>query len=744
MTISVLRDEPSGQGSSNVSEARAVLARHAPKLQAKLRMIANGSSSVNRLRAEHASAVAMVEAPVAGPVGAAAEPAGLAADVGALAFDAVAPVVPVVPLVPAAPGVSVAARRGEEAVPTICSFLPKARGAPKREHITELARDVVVSVFVHTHEASRADLPLEGTVRRGTLATATLPLSRLPELLKSDAVTHVEAGQPLAMPLPLDTAESVDAPDTALRDFGAVDEHRYGEDVLVGIIDVGGFDFAHPDFLNSDGTTRFVRIWDQGGTGRLPPSGSLSYGAEFHQEHLNAALSDAPRLGVSPHDLERQSQQSLSSHGTHVASIAAGNSGICRRAKVAGVLIALTDDDLNRRRSFYDSTRVAHAVDYLMDVAGMLGCAAVSINISLGTNGHAHDASSAISRWFDAALAIPGRCVSVAAGNAGQEIAQHEGDMGYVMGRIHTSGRVPSGDLDADVEWVVIGNGIADISENELEIWYAPQDRFAVSVKPPNSRKWIGPVEPREFIETLFLPDGGVLSVYNDLYHPANGSNVITVFLSPRLEEPQVVSVPAGQWTVRLHGRQVRDGRFHGWIERDDPRKHGRVGERETWNFPSFFSERSNVDDTSVSSLACGQRIVSVANLDEAAEQIHITSSQGPTRDNRFKPDVAAPGTNVVAAKGFAGANDLWVAKTGTSMASPYVTGIAGLMLAICSDLTSAQIEGIIHRTSRPLPGEDFTWRNRAGFGRIDPEKCLEEAVATKQGTRDRTREIRL
>ncbi|MFC2138808.1 hypothetical protein ACFLTE_11590, partial [Bacteroidota bacterium] len=38
--------------------------------------------------------------------------------------------------------------------------------------------------------------------------------------------------------------------------------------VLIGIIDVGGFDFAHPDFLDGQGGTRFVKIWDQGGTFR--------------------------------------------------------------------------------------------------------------------------------------------------------------------------------------------------------------------------------------------------------------------------------------------------------------------------------------------------------------------------------------------------------------------------------------------------------------------------------------------
>ena len=75
---------------------------------------------------------------------------------------------------------------------------------------------------------------------------------------------------------------------------------------------------------------------------------------------------------------------------------------------------------------------------------------------------------------------------------------------------------------------------------------------------------------------------------------------------------------------------------------------------------------------------------------------------------------------------------------TGTSMASPFVAGIAGLMLAVNRELTAAQILGIIQSTSRPLPGMDYAWRNDAGFGVIDPKASLNEAarVGVKQ---DRT-----
>jgi subtilisin family serine protease len=281
--------------------------------------------------------------------------------------------------------------------------------------------------------------------------------------------------------------------------------------------------------------------------------------------------------------------------------------------------------------------------------------------------------------------------------------------------------------LTNDIEWVVVGDGVMDVSENEMEIWYSPADRFAVSVRPPQG-DWIGPVEPGEFIENRQLPDRSFLSIYNELYHPANGCNYIGIFLSPFLSEQAIVGVPAGQWEVRLHGIEVRDGGYNAWIERDDPVRVGRVGPQQAWRFPSFFSERSNVDAMSVSSLGCGQRIICVANLDELRERINITSSQGPTRDGRFKPDIAAAGTDVVAANGFNFDDDeLWVAMSGTSMASPLVTGVVGLMLAENPKLTAAQIAGILQRTARPLPGSDFRWRNDAGYGVIDPRACIEE-----------------
>ena len=660
----------------------------ARKIDPKLRMIRNGSLEVNLIRAEHSANIAAKSERVSN---------------------------------------SVALVRDELSAPIAMRELPKSA---KRGRLKEVPSDILVNVFVGVEGRSGSKRVPGETGRQGDLATACVKLSELADVAAREGVSSIELGEPIKVPRPVLGASSSRAPaGRAPRNPPGV-SHRGGQDVLVGIIDVQGFDFAHPDFLDSNGKTRFERIWDQGGNARPAPSSSSPYnfGAEFRKEHLDAAISAAGGVGVPAYELEPQSQLASGSHGTHVASIAAGNRGVCPKAKLAGVLISIPKEDSDRRLSFYDSTRIAHAVGYLFDLADELGCKAVSINVSLGTNGHAHDASSAVSRWVDHALATPGRGICVAAGNAGQEAPEHPDDIGYVVGRIHTSGLIEAAGLSEDIELVVVGNTIADISENELELWYEPQDRFAVAVRPPDSSEWIGPIEPGEFIENRQLDDGSFLSVYNELYHPANGNNYIGIFLSPFLSDAGVVGVPAGTWTVRLFGRDIRDGRYHGWIERDDPRPIGRVADKELWSFPSFFTTLSNVDDSSVSSLACGRNVISVGNLDRVANRVNISSSQGPTRDGRTKPEVLADGTDVVAANGF-DPDEEWIAMTGTSMASPYVAGVVGLMLSVEPKLTAAQIRGIIQRTATPLPGADFQWRTDAGFGVIDAEACLREAA---------------
>ena len=669
--------------------------RERSKLAPKLRMYCNGSAVVNAIRAERAPALAVCGKELLRDVATHRDPEQRSTSWRAL--------------------------RGRA-----------SRGSLKSTGITGSASVNVIIRLVEGTDTLPAPIRDHPFTWRFNLVTACVPLSALAAIEEDDGVEFIEIGEGIKFTPPADVSAGARTPTAGERRVASAADHEFGAGVLIGIVDVQGFDFSHPDFLAEGGReTRFVRIWDQGRADddprKRPAPAGFGYGAEITDAHMNAALAGSGSFGLPAHLLEPQSQMAVSSHGTHVAGIVAGNRGICRRSPVAAVLLSLPGEDMDRRGSFYDSTRIAHAVDYLFGLGEQMNLP-VSINVSLGTNGHAHDASSTINRWIDSQLARGGRSVCVAAGNAGQEAAEQPGDFGYIMGRIHSSGRLPNANLTRNLEWIVVGDGIADLSENEMEIWYSPQDRFAIEIVSPDGER-IGPVEPGELVENQKLGSGTFVSIYNELYHPANGDNYAAIYLSPFFSDQGVVGVRGGTWTVRIHSREVRDGRFHAWIERDDPRRFGPVGGREGWSFPSFFSAASNVDNSSVSTLACGQNIISVANLDSDRERINITSSQGPTRDGRSKPEICAPGTDIVSANGFAGADALWVSMSGTSMASPYVAGVAGLMLSADRRLTAAQIAGIMRRTAVPLPGDDFSWRDDAGFGRIGPDACLAEVA---------------
>ena len=713
--------------------------RHSRRLHPRLRMVRNGSSDVNAVRSEISTTVISTKA-------AQAERTGDLEDRGGLGIRGVV--------------------EAQESIQQLdVSALSFAEGSlPKRKKLNETdpADDAFVNVFIdvsperasadtgvdldHEHdehcvravcERVREALPnealpaLSSIVRRHNMVSAAVPVSSLANLEDDPNVAFVSIAEPLKLDVPVGTSQT-QAPGS--RRVSRKKLHANGANVIIGIIDVGGFDFTHEEFMNAGGDgTRFLSIWDQGGRLRNPPE-RFGYGSEIRREQLDAALRESSQSGAFPATvLEPQSQQRPGSHGTHVASIAAGRHGVCPDADIAAVLvdIPMPEDARERRRfTFSDTSRITHAVEYLLDVAKREN-KPISINISLGTNGGAHDGSSGVSRWLDHALMTPGRAVCLAAGNAGQERATSEEDIGWINGRIHTSGHIPSRGLEVEIEWTVIGNGIADISENELEIWYSPQDRFIASVKPPGEDKWYE-VKPQEYRENQRLKSGTTISIYNELYHKNNGANYIAIYLSPNLDPEDVRGVEAGVWKVRLRGEEIRDGRFHAWIERDDPIEIGRSERARFFRFPSFFSAASNVDSHSISSLACGHNVVAVANLDPKSERVNITSSQGPARDGRQKPDIAAPGTGIVAANGFrplGSEKKRWISLSGTSMASPYVAGVVGLMLSANSALTSAQCAGILQRTAQPLPGMSFEWQNDAGFGGIDASAAVAEAA---------------
>lgn len=157
-----------------------------------------------------------------------------------------------------------------------------------------------------------------------------------------------------------------------------------GSGVAVGLVDTG-IDVFHPDFMDAQGNTRILALWDQ------------VEGIVYTQAQIQA--------GSVPN-------RDDDGHGTHVAGIAAG----AGRAEPVGQFSGFAPEAglLVVRTTFLESDVLA-GVQWVYQQAESRGMPAV-VNLSLESHIGPHDGTS----WFEqelSALTGPGRLLVVAAGN---------------------------------------------------------------------------------------------------------------------------------------------------------------------------------------------------------------------------------------------------------------------------------------------------------------------------------------
>jgi serine protease AprX len=129
--------------------------------------------------------------------------------------------------------------------------------------------------------------------------------------------------------------------------------------------------------------------------------------------------------------------------------------------------------------------------------------------------------------------------------------------------------------------------------------------------------------------------------------------------------------------------------------------------------------------------------------LDGESDGIYVApfSSRGPTADGRVKPDIVAPGHTIVAGyidpsgTGLYGCtNDCYTALSGTSMATPFVSGTVALMLQANPALTPANVRAILDATAQDRGAlaadgsavQDNDW----GYGLLDGYAAVAQASA--------------
>lgn len=527
-----------------------------------------------------------------------------------------------------------------------------------------------------------------------TLVTARIPVARIEAVRRHSCVQSLKAAHSIRPVLSATTDETSST--TSRLPFGAQPDGARG--VVVGIIDFG-CDFAHQNFRDSNGQTRIETIWHQAGQGQGIPG--FTYGRVIRAPEINQALKQSDPYAALRYGPEPDSPNQIGTHGTHVMDIAAGNG---RGSRVAGcapsatlVFVDLSATDIPWQGSkvvdysFGDSVRLLEAIIFVFEQAGDRPCV---VNLSLGTNGGPHDGTTLVEQGIDAQVrSKPNRAVVIAASNS------H--DHG-----IHAMGTIPSGG-SVDVEW----RHAVSRQPAELEVWLPGLSNTAVQLITPNGIA----LETVESNDNRSWLDNGQIGVYiaNRRKDPNNGANQIGIYISDEFL--------AGTWTVRLHERGPVPVDFHAWIERFD---HAQS---------KFVTGRA--DTHTLGSISCGLDSIVVGSYDahKAARPISWFSSEGPTRDGREKPEISAPGHDVLAAHSRTGT--MAVRKSGTSMAAPAVAGIIALLFAEArrgnSNVSSAQLRSMLLACgSRNPPQSPPKWDSRYGFGRIAADSLIKALTA--------------
>jgi subtilisin family serine protease len=466
-----------------------------------------------------------------------------------------------------------------------------------------------------------------------------------------------------------------------------------GKGVVVASIDFG-YDFAHANLRRRDGRTRFLALWDQRETAGRGEEAPFGYGREILRGQIDDALGTDDPYGALGYDPADADTDGTGSHATHVLDIAAGSGAApgSRRGVAPGadlVAVHLRGGDTRRTDCLGDSVRLLEALAY---VARRAGGRPLVVNVSLGSSGGPHDASTLVEQAIDIFVeAAPGRAVVLSAGN-------------YYGAGLHVAGRQRSGAEDG-LEWTLPARRS---SEAELECWYDGRDVREVGVVGPDGT--LLAAAPRGETRVVRDGNGAVLaSLHHRRRDPGNADNHVDVFLSPR--------APGGEWRVVLRSLQVTgSGRYDAWIERTVPEEQSR------------FAPGAASAEGTINTICTGRQSIAVGAFDAAAAECPPGgfSSAGPTRDGRLKPDVSAPGVGIVAARSSPrrgrepGLAHRLVEKSGTSMAAPEVAGTIALMFeaAAPARLGIGRTRDILTRSAlrSPPSGTDAL---RYGHGRL-------------------------
>lgn len=391
-----------------------------------------------------------------------------------------------------------------------------------------------------------------------------------------------------------------------------------GLGVIIGFID-SGIDYMHPAFINVDGTTRIEYIYD------------LGIGKIYNSTQINEALkSNDPQLLVEHVDKV--------GHGTHVAGIAAAGGripkeyyGVAPEASI--IMVKLTREG---EGTFTKSSQVMRAIKFLLDKFKELKKPLV-INLSFSTNDGAHNGGTLFEQYISVVSSLERISFICAAGN--------EGDKGH-----HVS-----------VEVNEVSKIELNVASGEPALIFQLYKKFisdiSVQIIAPDGNRTPIINFNRAYVE------GNLRGTYYFIYRsgplPFNiGGEIILTLVA------QNEYLLEGVWTIVLYREGKEITSVDVWLPIS-----------EALNTQTKFLRPTVYNTLGIPGTV--ENVITVGSYNSSIGDISSFSGRGRLNSENIKPDIVAPGQSIMGPIPGGGYDEL----SGTSMATPVVSGAAALLL---------------------------------------------------------------
>ena len=421
-----------------------------------------------------------------------------------------------------------------------------------------------------------------------------------------------------------------------------------GNGILIGFLD-SGIDYTDNVFRSLDGQTRIMAIWDQTLQSGTPPEG-FSYGSEFTQTQINEALRLEDPLSLVPATDE-------TGHGTYAASLAAGGAsasdqflGAAPEASIAVVKLKQAKKYLRdyyfipETSICYQETDLMLGLKYLNNLADSLGMPLV-VCITCGSTMGGHIGTLPFPFLIDGYGSRANHITVIGTGNEADK-------------RRHYFNTLENDDDTKTVE-LRVGENISGFS---LELWTEVPNILSISIISPSGENTSRiPFRVGASAEIDFLFERTKVSIdYRLLVEKSSSELVFFRFNTPA----------PGIWKILVEPLTIADGRFHMWL----PMTEFLSGE-------VFFLESDPY--YTLTNPANADSPVVVSYYDGNTGAVSQTSGRGYTRTGRLKPDITAPGVNVVGAL----PGGRFSPRTGSCISSAITAGAVALMLEWLLDI---------------------------------------------------------